>query len=150
MTRATWAAQVRGLGAVWLARSVFALLVAGAVAALFIAQALKREVPLINGHSHPMAFPGRGHRFAHFKLRATLGGHVDVDVLTASGETEVARIATHRRIREYQSFALSWDGHTTSGAPAAPGLYVVRVHFDDYGRSVVVPKFVLTLRRTPP
>lgn len=149
MTRAAGAAQPRGHGAVWLARAAFALLIAGAVAALFIAQALKREAPLIKDHSHPMAFPGPGHRFAHFKVRATLGGHVDVDVLTASGEAEVARIATHLRIHEYRSFHLTWNGRTTSGAPARPGLYVVRVHFDEYGRSVVVPKFVLTLRSAP-
>ena len=150
MTPAAGAAQLRGHGAVWLARAAFALLVAGAVAALFIAQSLKREEPLIKSHSHPMAFPGRGHRFAHFDVRPTLGGYVDVDVLTASGETEVARIATHKRIHEYQQFSLSWDGRTTSGARAPPGLYVVRVHFDNYGRSVIVPRFVLTLRSTPP
>ena len=148
MIRAAGAAQARGRGAALLARATFAALVVAAVAALFIAQALKREAPLINEHSHSLAFPGPGHHYAHFDLRATLGGYVDVTILTANGDRLVKVIATHERIHEYRQFrpGLVWDGTTTSGTPAAPGRYVVQVRFENYGRSVIVPNFVLTYR----
>jgi hypothetical protein len=146
--RAAWAAQARGRSAVLLARASFAALVAAAVAAVFIAQALKREAPLIRSHSHSEAFPGPGHRFAHFHVTATLGGNVDVTILTASGERPVKVIASHLRIHEYQEFPLSWDGTTTAGAPAPPGRYLVDVHFEQYARSAILPRFVLTLRGT--
>jgi hypothetical protein len=146
VTRPARAAQARGPSAVLLARGAFAALVVATVAALFIAQALKREVPLIKGHSHSMRFPGPGHRDAHFDLRATLGGFVDVAILTATGERLVKVIAAHDRIHEYREFHLSWDGTSTAGTPAPRGDYVVRVHFEQYGRTVVVPGFVLTYR----
>ena len=149
MTGAAGAAQARGRSAVLLARATFAALVVAAVAALFIAQAVKREVPLVKDHSGSLGFPGPGHRFAHFRLRTTLGGYVDVSVLTAAGERPVKTIARHLRIHEYQHFHLTWDGTTDAGTPAPPGQYVVRIHFEQYGRTVIVPKFVLTLRSRP-
>lgn len=149
MIRAAGAAQARGRSAVLLARATFAALVVAAVAALFIAQALKREAPLINFHSRSMAFPGRGHQFAHFHLRATLGGYVEVSVLTASGDRTVKVLAAHLRIHEYRRFHLVWDGTTAAGRPAAAGAYVVQVRFENYGRSVIVPNFVLTYRGKP-
>ncbi|HEY1774520.1 MAG TPA: hypothetical protein VGG41_00040 [Solirubrobacteraceae bacterium] len=146
MIRPAGAAPPRGPSAVLLARISFAALVVAAVAALFIAQALKREAPLIKGHSGSMAFPGPGHEFTHFHLTATLGGYVEVSVLTQSGERTVAVLAAHLRIHEYTRFHLAWDGTTTSGGPAAAGAYVVQVRFENYGRSVIVPNFVLTYR----
>jgi hypothetical protein len=148
--RAAGAAQARGRSAVLLARATFAALVIAAVAALFIAQALKREVPLIKGHSHSIAFPGPGHLDAHFHLTATLGGLVDVTIVTASGERPVDLIANHRRIYEYQRFELSWDGATSAGRPAPAGEYLVKVSFEQYGRSATVPGFVLTRRSAAP
>lgn len=149
MTRAAGAARSRGLSAVLVARLAFAALVVAAVAALFIAQALKREAPLIKGHTGSIAFPGPGHQFAHFHLTATLGGYVEVSVLTATGERTVRVIAKHLRIHEYQHFDLSWDGTTSAGRPAPVGRYVVEVRFENYARSVIVPNFVLTYRGTP-
>jgi hypothetical protein len=146
VTRAAGAAQPRGRSAVLLARATFAALVVAAVAALFIAQALKREAPLIKGHSHSMAFPGPGHQFAHFHLTATLGGFVEVSVLSEAGERAVKVLAAHLRIHEYQQFLLGWDGTTAAGRPAPAGAYVVEVRFENYGRSVIVPNFVLTYR----
>jgi hypothetical protein len=146
VTRAAGAAQARGRSAVLLARATFAALVAAAVAAVFIAQALKREAPLIHSHSHSEAFPGPGHRFAHFHVTATLGGYVDVTVLTASGQRPVKVIASHLRIREYHEFRLVWDGTTAAGTPARPGRYLVEVHFEQYGRTAILPRFILTFR----
>jgi len=146
VTRAAGAAQARGRSAVLLARATFAALVLAALAALFIAQALKRETPLINEHSRSIAFPGPGHQFAHFHLRATLGGYVEVSVLTQSSERAVEVIASHLRIHEYRRFNLAWDGTTAMGRPAPAGRYVVSVRFESYGRSVIVPNFVLTYR----
>jgi hypothetical protein len=144
--RAAGAAQARGRSAVLLARATFAALVVAAVAALFIAQALKREAPLIKAHSHSMAFPGPGHQFAHFHLTATLGGYVEVSVLTEGSERTVKVLAAHWRIHEYRLFDLVWDGTTAAGGPAPAGAYVVQVRFENYGRSVIVPNFVLTYR----
>jgi GMP synthase-like glutamine amidotransferase len=145
--RAAGAAQARGRSAVLLARATFAALVVAGVAALFIAQALKREAPLIKSHSHSMAFPGPGHEFAHFHLTATLGGYVEVSVLTQNGERTVKVLAAHLRIHEYRQFpALEWDGTNATGRPAPAGAYVVEVRFENYGRSVIVPNFVLTYR----
>ena len=146
MIRAAGAARPRGRSAALLARATFAALVVAAVAAVFIAQAVKREVPLINRHSRPMSFPGPHHEFAHFHLRATLGGYVDVTVVTEAGERPVKTIAAHLLIHEYQSFHLTWDGTTTAGAPARPGRYLVEVHFERYGRTAIVPGFILTFR----
>jgi hypothetical protein len=146
VTGAAGAAQARGRGAVVLAYVTFAVLVAAGVGALFIAQAVKREIPLINGHSHSMGFPGRGHRFAHFHVRATLGGFVDVYVLSASGDRRVKQIASHERINEYQSFGLEWDGSNSAGSPAPVGDYVIEVHFEQDDRTAIVPNFVLTYR----
>lgn len=150
MIRAAAAAPARGRSAVILARVVFALLVAGSVAALFIAQALKREIPLVNGHSGSLAFPTRGHRDAHFHLKVSLGDVVDVAILSASGERTVKVIAAHRRAREYRRFELTWNGTTTAGTRAPPGEYVVQVRFERAGRTVIVPNFVLTLRSPVP
>jgi hypothetical protein len=150
VTRPAGAARSRGGTAAILSRAAFAALVAASVAALFIAQALKREIPLVNGHTRSIAFPGPGHRFAHFDLKTSLGGFVDVSILSASGNRPVKVIASHLRVHEYQKFHLVWNGTTTAGTPAVPGEYVVQVHFEHAGRTVIVPNFVLTLRRRAP
>lgn len=150
MTPEAGAAQARGDTAAILARAAFAVLVAGTVAALFIAQALKREIPLVTGHSSSQAFPAPGHQNAHFHLRASLGDVVDVAIVSASGERLVKVIAVNLREREYKKFELSWNGTTTAGTAAAPGQYVVQVRFEHAGRTVIVPNFVLTLRRRVP
>jgi len=147
---AAGAAQDGGRSVAILARAAFALLVAAGVAALFIAQALKREIPLVNWHSRPLAFPGPGHRDAHFDLRTSLGDVVDVAILSASGERLVKVIAVRKRVREYRKFRLDWNGTTTAGTPAPPGEYVVQVRFEHAGRTVIVPNFELTLRRRLP
>lgn len=150
MTATAGAAQSRGGTAAILARAAFAALVAGSVAAVFIAQALKREIPLINEHSRSLAFPGPGHRDAHFRLKVTLDDVLDISILPANGGRVVKVIATHLRKREYRKFDLTWNGTTTAGTPAPPGEYVVQVRFEHAGRTVIVPNFVLTLRRHVP
>lgn len=146
MIPAAGAAQDGGRSAVILARAAFAALVAAGVAALFIAQALKREIPLVNEHSPSLAFPTPGASDAHFHLKISLVDVVDVSVLSASSERLVKVIAVHRRVREYRQFELQWDGTTTAGTPAPPGEYVVQVHFEHAGRTAIVPNFELTLR----
>jgi hypothetical protein len=150
VTRAAGAAHARSGTAAIIARAAFAALVAGSVAALFIAQALKREIPLVNGHTKSIAFPGPGHRYAHFHLQTSLGGYVDVSILSATGDRPVEVMASHLRVHEYKEFHLTWKGTTTGGTPAAPGEYVVQVRFERYRRTVIVPNFVLTLRRRAP
>jgi hypothetical protein len=150
VTSVAGAAQTRSGTAVILARVAFAALVAGSVAALFIAQALKREIPLVNGHSTSRTFPAPGHRYAHFHLKVSLVDVLDISILTANGDRLVKVIAAHRRESEYQKFELVWNGTTTAGTPATPGDYVVQVRFERAGRTVIVPNFVLTLRRRVP
>jgi len=147
VTRAAGAARARGGTASILAYAAFAALVAGSVAALFIAQALKREIPLVNGHSSSLAFPAPGHRDAHFHLKVSLPDILDISILSADGDRLVDVIVAHRREPEYQKFELVWSGTTTAGAPAAPGEYVVQVRFEHARRTVIVPNFVLTVRR---
>ena len=150
MIRTAGAAQSRGGTATILARAAFAALVAGTVAALFIAQALKREIPLVNWHSRSLAFPGPGHRDAHFDLRVTVVDILDISILPANGDRVVKVIAAHLRKREYRKFHLTWNGTTTAGTPAPPGEYVVQVRFERARRTVIVPNFLLTLRRRVP
>ena len=150
MTATAGAARSRGGTAAILARAAFAALVAASVAALFIAQALKREIPLVNWHGRSLAFPGPGHRDAHFDLRVTLVDILDVAILPANGDRVVKVIGAHLREREYRKFHLTWNGTTTAGTPAPPGEYVVQVRFERAGRTVIVPNFVLTLRGRAP
>ena len=151
MNRAPAGARPRAARAATLARAALAALVAASVAALFIAQALKREAPLIKRpHSYTDIFQPSGtgrpfDRAAHFTVQATVGDVLEVSVLTLSGRA-VDVIATGLRVHEYRSVLLSWAGTTSSGTRAAPALYELRVHFEHAGRTVIVPGFRLWLK----
>jgi hypothetical protein len=145
--RATGGARPRAVRAATLARAVLVLLVAAAVYALFRDQELKREAPLVNGHSattrfHPQGPPPRA---AHFHLRLSVGDVVDVTILAAATDRAVDLIARNRRVREYRKFELIWNGSTAAGTPAPSGRYVVEVRLEHAGRTVVVPGFQLVL-----
>lgn len=147
MIRATGGARPRALRAATLSGAVLVLLVAASVYALFRDQELKREAPLVNGHSattrfHPQGPPPRA---AHFHLRLSVGDVVDVTVLAAATDRAVDVIARSRRVREYRKFELVWNGRTAAGAPAPPGRYLVEVRLERAGRTVIVPGFALVL-----
>jgi hypothetical protein len=149
--RAPAGARPRAPRAATLARAALAVLVAASVGAFFIAQALKREAPLLKRpHSYTDSFQpsGDGHPFdraAHFDVRATVGDSLDVSVLTLSGRV-IDVIATHLVVHEYRSVPLSWGGRTSAGTPAPAGLYELRVRFERAGQTVIVPGFRLALK----
>lgn len=146
MTHAAGAGRAPRLSAVTLACCVFALLVAGSVVAVFYAQELKREVPLVNGHGGVTSFPTPRDRDAHFHLKVSVNDVLDIAVVTANGGQLVQVIARDRRVSGYQKFELTWNGRTADGAAAAPGDYSVRVRFERHDRTVIVPGFQLVLR----
>jgi hypothetical protein len=135
-----------------LARVVLALLVAAAVFALFYDQTLKREPPLVNRHGGHTRFQpdGPGVREAHFHLEVTVVDALDISVLSARTGRAVAVIARHRRPREYRLFKLEWDGRTAAGTLAPAGAYLVAVHFERGGETVVVPDLELHLEGRSP
>jgi flagellar hook capping protein FlgD len=139
--------RARAARAATLARVALAVLVAAGVVAFFIAQAVKREAPLVNGHGGVTRFrpDGPGVREAHFHLKLSVGDVVEVSVLNAAGR-EVQVIARERRVREYQRFELVWNGTTAAGALATPGDYRVEVRLERTGRTVVVPNFQLVVK----
>jgi hypothetical protein len=129
------------------ARIVLGLLVLASVAALFYAQALKREDPLVNGHGGVTRFRpgGPGVTEAHFHLKLSVNDVVDVAVLTATSDRLVKWIARKRKVREYRQFELVWNGTTVAGTTAPPASYVVEVRLEHAGQTVVVPGFLLRL-----
>lgn len=150
MIRPTRGASARAAGAATLACVVLAVLVAASVGAFFYAQALKREDPLVK---RPRAYTdtfqpsGNQRRFdrdAHFDLRTSVGDVLEISVLTLSGRP-VDVIETALRVREYVSVLLHWDGRTSAGTAAAPGLYELAVRFQHAGQTVIVPGFRLRL-----
>jgi hypothetical protein len=147
--RAARGAPARGPHAAKLACVVFAMLVLASVVALFEAQVLKREAPLLlkpQGATDIFQPAGSGihaHE-AHFDVRTSVDDVLDVSVVAASGRP-VDVIAKRLPIHKYQHKALAWDGRTTGGANSAPGIYMVAVRFERAGQTVIAPGFRLLL-----
>jgi hypothetical protein len=148
--RAARGAPARGPHAATLACAVFAMLVLASVAALFYAQVLKREAPLLlppraavdvfepgGPGSHPP-------REAHFHVRTSVDDVLDVAVVTST-DRRVAVIATGLPVHKYRSATLHWDGRTTAGASAPPGVYLLAVRFAHAGQTVIQSGFQLHL-----
>jgi hypothetical protein len=148
--RAVGAGTAPSLRAALPARAAFALLVLASVAALFYAQVLKRRPPLVDeplGHVDRFAPGGDGVRLereAHFRFRTTVDDVVDVWVVTTAGRV-VDSLETDLPMHAYRHRPLHWDGTTTSGAPAAPGTYELRVRLERAGQTLIVPGFPMAL-----
>ena len=152
MIRAARGAPARELLPATLARVVLALLVLGSVAALFYAQALKREDPLVHpvrpgsDTFQPSGTGGHELRQAHFRVRTTVTDVLDISVITTA-ERQVAVIATGLAAQKYQETRpLNWDGRTTAGTAAPPGTYLLRIRFHRAGQTVTLPNFQLELK----
>ena len=153
MIRAAPGAPARELRAATLARVVLALLVVASVAALFYAQALKREPPLVRPVKggidtfQPSGTGGRGLlRQAHFRVRTSVDDVLDISVITPA-ERLVAVVKTGLRVHKYRETPpLHWDGRTSGGVLAPPGSYLVQVRFQRAGQTVSVPNFQLVLK----
>ncbi len=154
MSVAPAAAAPRALRAARLAYGALALLVVASVATLFHDQAVKGQPPLVRRQGGVARFaPGaagcgrRGHLpcEAHFHLEVTTVDVLDVSVQSATSGRIVAVIGRHLHRKEYRLFALEWDGRTTAGTLAAPGGYLVSIHFERRRQTVIVPGFELHL-----
>lgn len=135
-----------GMRAATLARAVFAGLVLATFAAFFIAQDLKRVDPLVKGSTTgTVRFrpSGPGTRFAHFHVRTTVGGEIDVGFVSErTGRTvRVVRLLVHK----YNRHDVEWRGTTTAGVAATPGRYRVTVHFPQGGQTVPLAHPILVL-----
>ena len=140
----------RRVSAATLARVSFAVLVLATFLAIFYAQELKRQAPLLfSPTGGVIRFQPRGTittahvtHFAHFKVKASVGDILVVSIVDArSGRT----VRTYTvPVHEYSHRSVSWDGLTTAGRPAPAGSYRVRVHFRAQG-STVEPALVLVL-----
>ena len=150
MIRAARGAPARGPHAATLACAVFATLVLASVAALFYAQVLKREAPLLLPPRAAMDVfepggPGvHPPREAHFRVRTSVDDVLDIAVLT-SADRPVAVIATGLPVHKYQHATLHWDGRTTAGTIAPPGIYLLQVRFAHAGQTVIESGFQLHL-----
>jgi hypothetical protein len=151
--RAVGAGTAPSLRAAVLARAAFALLVVASVAALFLAQALKSESPLVFwpiSHTDRFAPSGVGglKHEAHFRLKITVDDVVDVWVVTTAGR-EVDMLAAKLPMHEWVHRALHWDGTTSAGTAAAPGTYELKVRLEHAGQTLIVPGFRLLLEGRP-
>ena len=131
-----------GTRATPLARAAFAALVTASFLAFFYAQELKARDPLLKSWTHvDVRFPRGGARFAHFHVTATVSGPLAASVVAARGGRTVDVV--HVRVRRYRHRDIVWDGRTSTGAPAPPGVYHVTVLVS--GASAPVPLSGLTL-----
>jgi hypothetical protein len=129
-----------------LARVSLVVLAAATFFAIFYSQELKREDPLLlRPYAGVLRFEPAGGGLAksgvveeaHFHVRASVGDLLEVAIVSRRTGRTVAVITVP--VREYVSVALAWDGRTAAGAVAAPGLYLLRVHFHRAGRTVQAP-----------
>jgi hypothetical protein len=148
-------APARELRAATLARVVLALLVLASVAALFYAQALKHEDPLVRpvrpgtDTFQPSATGGHELRQAHFRVRTSVDDVLDISVVTTASR-RVAVIATGVVAHKYrETRPLHWNGRTTAGADALPGTYLLQIRFRHAGQTVILPDFRLELKGPP-
>jgi hypothetical protein len=139
-----------GMRAAALARAVFVALILATFAAFFIAQDLKRVDPLVNQSTVGVVRfrpSGPGTRFAHFRVRTTVGGEIGVGIVSERTGRTVYVIPL--RVHRYIHHPVEWRGQTASGAAAAPGRYRVTVHFDQGGQTVPLVHPILVLEGPP-
>ena len=133
-----------------LARASLVVLVLATVFAIFYAQELKRQDPLLQRPTRgTISFQPTGplrnahiHRFAHFDVRATVQDTLRVSII--SERTRRTAFVIVVAVPKYQSRPVSWDGRTAAGTPAPTGLYFLRVHFERHGQTVQ-PALLLAL-----
>ena len=136
-----------GTRATPLARAAFAALVAASFLAFFYAQELKGRDPLLRGWTHvDVRFPRTGAQFAHFHVTATVSGPLSASVVAAHGgrTVDVLRVV----VRRYRRREIVWDGRTSAGAPAPPGVYRVTVLVRGASAPVTLTGLTLTLEAT--
>ena len=125
-----------------IARLTLVLLVIATLLAIFYAQELKQRgsvllLPKPGVIRFQPAGPPRRpplDRLAHFKVRATIGDTLEVEIVSERSGRVVFVITVS--VREWHHVALSWDGRDRAGALQPPGTYLIDVHFVHADRTV--------------
>jgi hypothetical protein len=147
----------RADGASIAARWVFAAMVLACFAAFFVTQRLKHTPTLVQrvqiGYS---SFSALGHH----KLDpiAFLTDHDDVITVTivdssdryvaTTTDSATGRPARDIAVERYKRIRVVWDGRTSSGTLARPGVYQVSVYFAREHRAIV-PQRTITVVSVP-
>jgi hypothetical protein len=142
------------VGAASLARASLVVLVIATVLAVFYAQELKHQDPLLQEpRGGTIGFQPTGPltnahitRFAHFDVRATVQDTLRVSII--SERTHATAFVIVVSVPKYQHRAVSWDGRTAAGTLAPTGLYLLRVLFEHHGQTVQ-PALLLHLEAPP-
>jgi hypothetical protein len=125
-----------------LARISLLAVAAATFLAIFYAQELKREDPLLK-YALPAVVrfqptgPRAPHvtRDAHFDLRTSVNDTLVVAVVSdRTGRTVTTLPAV--AMTAYRHRHLSWDGRAAHGAFAPPGIYTLAIHFVRAGQTV--------------
>lgn len=122
-----------------LVRWTFAVLVLATVAAFFVTQQLKGEVPvLLRFATEPAAFSPNGDGFkdsTRVGFDLSEPATITLDVIDAEGN-RVRRLAESRRLRGDRRYRYRWDGRADDGTRLADGEYRLRVIRVGEGRIV--------------
>jgi hypothetical protein len=121
-----------------LAQVVFAVLVAGTLAAFLVTQRLKQTPRLVQTLSVTDVYsPKIGYRKAGIRIRLKRTDDATVSVLNEDGDV-VRRLVRNRRYRAGVPVQLLWNGRDDAGAIVPDGPYRVRVGLRRQGRSVTL------------
>ena len=137
-----------------LARLSLVALVAATFLAIFYAQELKREAPLLQ-YAKPGAVtlrpvgprPPHVYRFAHFDLRTNVADTLSVSIVARSNR-RVVDVLAPAPMTAYHRRPFTWDGRTSAGALAPAGVYVLSIRFE-HARRTVNPAMTISLEGPP-
>ncbi len=140
-----------------LARVSLVALALATFLAIFRAEELKREAPALLLRPVPGVLrfePGGGgaqrsglRREAHFRVPAPVAA-----VLAGAGGSAAPgrRVFVFRvPVHEYAIKHLAWNGTTSAGVPAAPGYYLLRIHFERRDETLQAGLTLALVGRTP-
>jgi FlgD Ig-like domain len=124
----------------WLARVVFALLVAATFGAFFVSQRLKNaesvaEYTHLRRYFSPNGDGSRDRDRITFKVKQA--DRVTVTIVDRDGD-RVRRLATGLEARPERPVTVVWDGKTDDGVRAPDGLYRMQLGLRRSGRSVTI------------
>ncbi len=128
-----------------LARLTLVLLAAATFFAIFYAQELKREDPLLK-YATPRVVrfqpvgPRQPHvsREAHFDLRTSVNDTLRVSIVSVASGRAVA-VLPPAPMSAYRHRALAWNGRTARGVLAPVGAYMLAIRFVRAHQTVTPP-----------
>jgi len=134
-----------------LAAAIFLALALATLLALFYAQGLKRQDPLVRlSWTAVSRFRpgGPGPQEAHFDVQTSVDDLLAASIVDSAGR--VVRVLGPVVAHKYRHVSFAWDGRTSAGVPAPPGTYLVRVHLQHWDQTVPLPPTKVTLRLEGP